>query len=119
MNCLRGRGDMEDFNDIPKYHKKGKRSKSNSNKRSNHKHEYEKIIYEDWFGYSWGKRCKICGRIDTYYSHFSSENYKDFRGTIIHGGRSRSMSPAEIRQVIPNVPIYNRTETGEYELVDI
>ena len=119
MNCLRGRGDMEDFNDIPKYHKKGKSSKSSSAKRSDHKHNYEKVISNDgWIGFIWGKRCKGCGRMDTYYQWPSALNYQDF--VVADGPRSRrGMTVEEVREKFPDIPIYVCAETGEYELVDI
>lgn len=42
-------------------------SKSASKKRSNHRHDYERVIIESGFSgaeYYWAKRCRICGRVD-------------------------------------------------------
>lgn len=43
-------------------------SKSNSKKRSDHKHSYKRIILH--YGsdcFAWGRQCEICGRIDSSY----------------------------------------------------
>lgn len=51
--------------EIPAYRKKSKTASiSNSQRRSDHKHKYEKIILKSIIGYQWGKKCGICGRID-------------------------------------------------------
>lgn len=44
-------------------HKKKKDQKSKSNKRSTHKHQYEKVIIESFFGWCWGLQCTQCGRL--------------------------------------------------------
>lgn len=55
-------------NESPTHKKKSETSsKSASIKRSNHKHDYEKVIIESGLSapkYYWGKRCRICGRVD-------------------------------------------------------
>lgn len=100
--------DME--NDVPKYKKKSDSSKSNSGKRSKHKHDYEKIIVGGYglFGWSWGKRCMICGRCDSYYSGYSV-NDRDFLkiGTDVPGiAVSDWLSVEELRDKYPGTPIY-------------
>ena len=45
--------------EVGKYRKK-KSNKSKSSHRSNHKHEYKKVIVE--YG-GWAEKCTICGRI--------------------------------------------------------
>ena len=50
-------------------HKKKSNAASTSSveKRSDHKHDYERVIIQNSFqqdGYFWGKRCTICGRVD-------------------------------------------------------
>ena len=110
---------MEIQDDIPKYHKKGQSSKSSSAKRSDHKHNYEKVISNDgWLGFIWSRRCKVCGRMDTYYQWPSALNYQDF--VVADGPRyRRGMTVEEVREKFPDIPIYVRAENGEYELVDI
>ncbi len=49
-------------NETPKYRKK-KNQTSKSSHRSDHKHDYERVIIEGWVGgFYWTDRCKICGR---------------------------------------------------------
>jgi hypothetical protein len=52
--------------DIGLYRKKSQTSsKSDSKKRTDHKHKYESVIIVDrvFTAIYWGKRCSICGRI--------------------------------------------------------
>ena len=108
---------------IPRHHKKSQTaSRSDSGKRSDHKHDYETVVFNGFFGYHWGKRCRICGRISNYYSPFSTLNrqdlLKDSGGNT--GVRYRSaLSPEEIRAKYPGISIYRMNEnTGEYELIE-
>ena len=93
-------------------HKKKSRtaSKSNSSKRSDHKHDYEKVILESWFGFEWGKRCTICGRIDSGPFNFSTSSRFDFmkpETTKKPGISFRDyLTIAEIKEKFPGVPIY-------------
>ena len=62
-----------------------KRSKttttSNSQRRSDHKHRYKKIILHYGSGtFVWGRQCEICGRIDSAYKA-SKWSGKDFEVT--------------------------------------
>ena len=54
--------------EIPTYKKKSvSASKSSAEKRARHKHDYERVIIQRSFqgdAYYWGKRCKMCGRVD-------------------------------------------------------
>lgn len=52
---------MIDEQEIAPYRKK-KDQKSKSEKRSNHKHIYEKIIMQSILGWQWAERCIQCGR---------------------------------------------------------
>lgn len=44
-------------------YKKKKDQKSKSIKRSDHKHQYEKIIMRSIVGWQWIERCTQCGRL--------------------------------------------------------
>ncbi len=56
---------FDDFELPPKYRKKSKTARrSNVRKRADHKHDYEKMIVRDVFGFFWGRKCRICGKIN-------------------------------------------------------
>ena len=44
----------------PKHVRKSSSSTSRSDKRSDHKHEYEKVIVRFIRGFEWSERCRIC-----------------------------------------------------------
>lgn len=98
--------------EIVAHKKKSKTSsKSNSSKRSDHKHDYEKIVVESFFGYKWGCRCKICGRIDSKPMKFSNVGKDDFlkpdeplNGRFLNVNSWLSIQ--EIRKKFPDTPIY-------------
>lgn len=50
--------------DSPVYRKKKPSNTSKSEKRSDHKHEYEPCIVKYIF-FNWGQQCRVCGRIKT------------------------------------------------------
>lgn len=51
-------------NDIPKYKKKTTSTKSDSNKRSDHKHRYKTVIIRSTgVGYYFSRMCPKCGRV--------------------------------------------------------
>lgn len=66
--------------EIPKCHKKSKTAKtSRSGKRSDHKHQYQKVIlHYGGSAFSWGWQCELCGRIDDTYksSNWRSDDLK-------------------------------------------
>ena len=107
----------------PRHRKKSQTaSRSNSEKRSDHKHDYEKIVFDGFLGYRWGKRCRICGRISDCYSHFSAMNRQDF---LKDGDRQAGityravLTPEEIRAKYPGIKIYKKDiSTGEYILIE-
>ncbi len=109
--------------EIPRHRKKSQTaSRSNCEKRSDHKHEYEKIIVEGCFGYRWAKRCRICGRVSDCYGHFSTLNRSDFLKDS-NGrsgfGYSSALSLEEVRKKYPGFNIYKKdTSTWEYELIE-
>ena len=94
-----------------RYRKKSKTSsKSNSSKRADHKHKYERIILKWIFGYKWGKRCSICGRIYSSYGSFSTMHREDFlkpEALKKAGISSRDfLGVADIRAKYPGINIY-------------
>lgn len=83
----------------------GKKKVKEKPKKSNHKHDYEKVLinYEDWNGLCVGRICRICGKVvcdrtavclptdNGYYRAIDDDEllqlpeYKDLR--IINGGK--------------------------------
>lgn len=105
---------MELDDQIPR-HRKKKYSKSNSSKRSDHKHDYEKVIVKTWYDISWGDRCRICGRMSgrpaycsTDYSLYTKcSSTDDRRHTSRLLGRTyRALSLSELQVKYPNTKIY-------------
>lgn len=88
---------------LPK-HKKKKAQTSKSNKRSDHKHQYEKIIIKNW-GWIWGERCVICGRIKTNYlvhcPEFCKEPFCNEDPRYL-----RFLTVDEIKRKFIGIPIY-------------
>ncbi|MGI6030043.1 MAG: hypothetical protein ACOX7F_00900 [Eubacteriales bacterium] len=68
--------------ETPVHQKKSKTAAiSKSQKRSDHKHRYQKIIlHYGSSSFAWGRQCEICGRIDSTYKA-SAWNHKDFQVT--------------------------------------
>lgn len=96
-------------NDIPK-HKKKKNNSSRSDKRSNHKHIYEKVITENFLGFfAWAERCSVCGKFKNQFSF-------DYEG-LIEPSEDRALMPRnaytaqELRQKFPNTRIYKFKST--------
>lgn len=87
-------------------------------KKSNHKHEYEKIILH-YLGdtFAWGRECRICGRID---STFKSSNWNtdDFK---ISGenkyGEWEKICLSEIHEKYPDYKIMKLGKDGVWEEV--
>lgn len=108
--------------DEMKYRKKKSRS-SRSSRRSDHKHDYQKVIIQGICGWTWGKRCSICGRMDNTYRPFSNKEflkpeYKD------HPSVSTKcyMTVQELRDKYVGIPIYRMTDQiihGGFEYEEI
>ena len=93
------------------YRKKSRTStRSDSKKRTDHKHKYEPVIIADraFAAIYWGKRCSICGRIQER-TRFSPD--RDFVKPEARGknrqciSREELMSIPEIRAKYPDVEI--------------
>lgn len=95
---------MDYFESGPRYRKKHSQ-KSKSAKRSNHKHDYEKVIIKTLIGWRWGGRCRICGRINSG-NGFSSKEFvrpeSRYKSAI---SRSDFYSAAELQRIYPDVGI--------------
>ena len=105
---------MELDDQIPK-HKKKKYSKSNSTKRSDHKHDYEKVILKTCLDIRWANRCRICGRFgDQKFGLVNNPDLYKKRGPIddslcASGLLRKSVRPLtlqELRAKFPDVQIY-------------
>lgn len=97
--------------DEPRHRRKSRTaSKSNSGKRADHKHQYEKIILKWIFGFRWSRRCSVCGRIDDSLGGFSASLYQDFLKPEAKNSRGISsrdyLNIPEIRAKFPGVDIY-------------
>jgi len=87
-------------------HKKKVDSKSKSNRRSNHKHLYEKVIlsYLPRNTNIWYNRCSICGRLD----FLAQETFK---------GNINKLSIKELRAAYPETRIFVRRQDENGKLV--
>ena len=95
--------------EIPK-HKKKKSQTSKSCKRSNHKHDYERvIIVGNVFGAHWSNKCKICGRIKSMSAGSMSAGLLKPR-PYQHISISDYLTPEEAHAKYPDIPIYERTK---------
>jgi hypothetical protein len=111
---------MKDFFENEKYgYRKKKDQFSKSNRRSDHKHDYEKIIVPGLFGYMFAQRCTLCGRIKHY--SFAQTRYKEFlkgnrRNSFGIGGND-IMTPDEIHAAFPGIRIftYDRNSDGHLD----
>ena len=112
--------------EIPSHKKKSvTASKSSVEKRSRHKHDYERVIILRSFkddAYYWGKRCKMCGRVDDRDELKASASKGLVKKTVkIEMSDSSTYyykvfySTAELKKLFPGVPIlrYN-WEMREY-----
>lgn len=106
-----------------RHRKQSKTSRtSQSARRSNHKHEYEKVIIREFIGYAWSSRCRLCGRFQSGYSRFSTTRYMDFRRPESFGKPGISnqdfLSLEEIRARYPGIPVYEFSyEDMRYHLI--
>lgn len=98
---------MIDFCDKDTPHKKKKDQKSKSNKRSNHKHQYEKVIVKGFISWQWAEQCTICGRIKYNCRILDKEFIKpEFRQSAYISQRI-CYSQEELTQLYPNIKIIN------------
>lgn len=93
--------------EAPVHRKKSKTaSVSSSRKRSDHRHEYRKIIlHYGGDAFCWGRQCERCGRID---STFKASNWSSQDFAVTGAGLSGSWADiclTEIHRRYPEYPI--------------
>lgn len=96
---------MKKYDEELRYYKK-RPWKSWSSRRSDHKHDYEKVILQAVIGWTWGGRCRICGRLDNKWGFHSNDflkpEYRNKPGIC----RQDFYSEAELKTVFPGVAVY-------------
>ena len=93
-------------NETPKYRKK-KSTGSKSEKRSDHKHDYEIILLENGLiGSVWMDRCRVCGRLKSKSYAASIEGLK--KPDMREWSNMSYYSIEELHKQYPNVKIYRR-----------
>lgn len=94
-----------EFEDTPK-HKKKKDQSSKSNRRSDHKHNYVKVITSGWLmGFTWAYRCSVCGRIKSVpFSENSTGLTREEKPRVY--GKNTYLSIEEIHEKFPDIDIY-------------
>lgn len=106
-------------NETPK-HRKKKDQKSKSSHRSDHKHDYERIIVESLFShYIWKDRCRICGRTKSLSYDKSIEGLRKPRNTPYISSENQ-YKLEEIREMYPNARIFcwRVDEKGHHSFYD-
>lgn len=105
--------------DVPKHRKKSKTASSSASaKRSDHKHQYEKVIMGSWLGFQWATRCTVCGRFNDMYNNFKSRYEGLFNDDLKSPGLSirKCLTADELHKKYPDIKIYIENETThEYE----
>lgn len=110
----------EPMEEIPRWRKPSQTaSRSKSNRRASHKHQYEPVIFWDFLGFRWSGRCRLCGKFQSTYRQFSTARRADFMTletqTARRGGKNY-LGLEEIERKFPGVPVY-RQEGEEYQQV--
>lgn len=96
--------------DSPKYKKKRQSNTSKSDKRSDHKHTYEKIIIIYPLSGStpvWDKRCPVCGRLGNMSYAARHEGLRKEHGAKIITPEC-FYSAEELHEKFPDTKIYRR-----------
>ena len=103
-------------NEIPKYRKR-KKQQSKVEKRSRHKHEYDRIIIGHTGGWGWGKKCSICGKMEQVWSSDPEERNRFRKLEKVVGNIEfyEALSLEELKEAFPDYPIYKMAfENGKY-----
>lgn len=78
---------------------------SDSRKRSAHKHLYQKIIlHYGSSAFAWGRRCEICGRVD---STYKASNWGGEDLTVTGEGRCGSWKEICLAEIHEKYPEYS------------
>ena len=97
--------------DVPSYRKKKPSGKSKSEKRSDHKHEYETCIVKYVF-FNWGQRCKVCGRIKTDWQRSDRELIKPEFQHVRSFSLDYYLPVKEMRSKFPGVKVIEQYWEG-------
>lgn len=92
--------------EIPKYKKK-KNQKSKSSKRSDHKHQYKKIIIRSFIGWQWAKKCEICGRIQFDFTLADKEFRRPETLKLPYVSKQHYYTYEEILERYPDIEVIN------------
>lgn len=106
-----------DESEVSKYRKRSDTShRSDSKRKADHTHDYEKVIIRSIIGYKWSGRCRICGKFQSQYSNYSRSGCQDFIRPECKNKPGISsgsfLSVAEIRSKYPGILIYKSSESG-------
>lgn len=96
---------MNDFCDDITPYKKKKKQKSKSNKRSDHKHNYEKVIMKSVIGWMWARKCKICGRLDYKLAVSAQEFQRPECRQLPYSNRQCYYTYEELKELYPEIKI--------------
>lgn len=99
---------MSYYDNEPRHRKKHSQ-KSKAAKRADHKHEYEKVIIKTIFGYCWGGRCRICGRINEGNGYHSKEFIRPECRNKFAIGQRDFYTEQELQQLYHGVTIVSRS----------
>lgn len=113
-----------DITDSSPYKKKSHTASiSKSNRRADHKHQYEPVIIKWLFGFRWGRICSTCGRVDDG-GTLSTARRQDFlkpEAKQRPGISNRDfLSIHEVRLKFPGVDIFEigkRVQHGKWEYI--
>ena len=89
----------------PIHRKKKPSSTSKASSRSNHKHEYGPCILK-YLQYSWGERCRICGRI-RYKPGNRSELLRPECRDKPYAGIKDYLSIREMKETYPGIRVFD------------
>ncbi len=99
-------------------HRRKRPQTSKSANRSDHKHQYEKVIEHGVLGWVWRKRCHICGRFDNNYRLYN----KDFIRPECRNNAGISFADfytvEELRVVYLGICVYEFGKDLEWHLLE-
>ena len=113
-------------------HKKKSKTSSRSlvEKRSKHKHDYESVIIDSGFveniKFFWGKRCRICGRVDDsgmFKQNATKGLVKRTEKVTLKSGETSTFkifySAKDLKKLFPDAPIIRCVNYGKREYEEI
>lgn len=92
--------------------KKNQLSKRQKTKKSNHKHQYEPVVfeyeYDNWSNkkfYQAGKRCTVCGKLSCGFPDSVAQTFNEWRKAENNGRYTFSLNEAKNFAELNNYPI--------------